>query len=60
MNTDKHGLIGRAGSPLPAVRQNTMRGAHGLSRRSPAMRDEGGSDAPYLRMVLSLSVSIRG
>ena len=36
MNTDKHGWIGRAGSPLPAVREQAKHGAHGLSRHNRA------------------------
>jgi Pyruvate/2-oxoacid:ferredoxin oxidoreductase delta subunit len=28
MDTDKHGLIGRAGSPLPAANTNAKPGAH--------------------------------
>ena len=27
-----YGFIGRAGSPLPAARQNTKHGAHGVTR----------------------------
>ena len=32
MNTDKYGLIGEAGSSLPAARQNAKRGSHGVTR----------------------------